>query len=375
MIFGRFLLFLFAIATFFSCNSDQQHDETTENNGNNPAVEAEEKNPLLPFSTGKISTLYLYVDQSFQESELIDTLNYNLVQPYLLTTNMAPALDVTRYSFETFQSGGTRSANNLMVINVGEDSRMSRFVKEQLGQTRVAEVLAGKELALIRVKDVTASPQQIFYLLANGFPNLSSQQVQSAIDQYAQTIVEDVTVLDNKRLISSFSRNRSRAIENKIAENFGFDIWIPETYETVLEEENFLWVINETNDLYSNIVVYSSTYDPEFSLEKQVLAVRDEFGEKITTNRENSRMTTNINQKPYPIQRQITVNNKTVLETRGLWRMVNDRLGGGFVNYSWVQEDEIITIDGFVYFAGNEKRRKMRDIDAIFSTIQRTDTN
>jgi len=372
MKFENTLFLLLLLGGLLACGKKKEQSPSSETTSANQSTQTE-SNSLLPYSTGKINGLYLYVDPSFQDSELLDTLKYNLLQPYLLTPNPSPVIDVNQYNFSTFESGGTRSANNLMLINVNEESAMSSYVKQQLGTTKVAEAVAGKELALVRVKDVNASPQQIFYLLANGYPNLASKQVQSAIDQYANTIIEESTIIDNKRLVSSFSNSRKRSLENTINNKFGFSLWIPKTYETVIDEPNFLWIIHETNDLYSSIVVYKTDYNPEFSLDEQVLSVRDEFGEKITTDKEGSRMTTSIETKPFPIQRNLTINGKTVLETRGLWKMVNDRLGGGFLNYSWIQNDQIISIDGFVYYAGYEKRRKMRDIDAICSTIQLQD--
>lgn len=358
------ILFVLLIL-FSSCKKDKKND-----------VEAQAKKSvsgqksLLPVSTGTISSVYLYADASLAESSFKDSLLFHLNQPYLLTPNLSPAVNVTNYSFETFVSGGTRTANNLMLINVNEESKLATYVKAQLGQTAVAEHLAGKQLALVRVKDVNATPQQIFYLLTNGFPNLASKSTQKQLDEIAKTIIEETTKLDNQRLVTSFSNSREYGIEKKVNQDFGLDIAIPDTYKVVLEEDDFLWIIHETNDLYSNIVFYKKENTNDLPEEKQVLAVRDEFGAKITTHRENSRMTTNVESKPLPIQRKVDANGTEMLETRGLWQMVNDRLGGGFVNYSFVNSNnEWVSVDGFVYYAGDKKRRKMRDIDAIFSTI------
>ena len=360
--------FLFLAIVLAGCSSTEKKDR---NNAVNADTEEEAaQKSLLPYSTGTTSTLYLYVDQSFQESNLLDSITYHLNQPYLLTPNLSPAVDITRYSFQTFESGGARTANNLMVVNVQEDSPMSRYVQSQLGKTQVAEALASDELALIRVKDINASPQQIFYLLANGSPNLSSQSVQNAIRDYSYTIIEETTKLDNQRIVSSFSNSRNLNLETKIEEDFDIDIQLPATYEIVKEEEDFLWIIHETGELYSNIVFYRTDKNPDFSIEKQVIAIRDEFGQQITTNRENSRMTTHVSSKPLPITKELQIDGKRVIETRGLWKMVNDKLGGGFVNYAFQQGDDVVVVDGFVFFAGDKKRRKMRDIDAIFSTIE-----
>lgn len=370
--FQQYVLFL-ALLALMACSGEAE--KTANGEATNAPTDEQIQKSLLPYSTGTTSTLYLYADQSFQESQLIDSLNFHLNQPYLLTPNLSPAVDITKYSFQTFESGGARTANNLMVVNMQEDSPLSRYAKSQLGQTQIAEALANNGITMIRVKDINASPQQLFYLLANGSPNLSSPTVQNALKEYAYTIIEESTKLDNQRLVSSFSNSRNYNLEQKVEEEFGIQMKIPATYAIVKEEDNFLWMIHETNDLYSNIVVYKTASAEEFSVEKQVIAIRDEFGEKITTNRENSRMTTHVSSKPLPITKEIEINDTRVIETRGLWEMVNDKLGGGFVNYAFAQADSVVVVDGFVFYAGDEKRRKMRDIDAIFSTIKLDETN
>lgn len=356
-------IFLFAITFLVSC-SNQKVNDAKENK------QESEKNSLLPYSTGTISTLYLYVDNSFENSDLVDSIKYHLNQPYLLTPNLAPVVDISNYSFQTFASDGARPANNLMVINVQEESAMSNYVKQQLGQTQVAEAVAEDGIALIRVKDINATPQQVFYLLSNGIPNLSSAKVQNAIKDYAFIIIEHTTEIDNERLITGYSRSRDVFLENKIAEMFKINIKIPDNYETMKEGENFLWIIHETPKLYSNLVFYKRKNNPDYSLEKQVIAIRDEFGKKVNSNRENSRMTTHVSSKPYPITKELEINGKRVIETRGLWKMVNDKLGGGFVNYAFKRKDTIFVVDGFVFYAGDDKRRQMRTIDAILSTIE-----
>lgn len=326
---------------------------------------------ILPYSIGKISNLYVYTDQSFQTSPLKDSVLYHLNQPYLLTPNLSPAVDITNYDFQQFVNGDARTANNLFIVNLKEESALQDYVTQILGQEQIQNVLKNKEFAMVKVNDMNASPQQVFFLLVNGFPNLSSKENQRKVEDFAQRIIESSTELDNTRISTSFSDKRNYDLEKIILEKFGVNIWIPRTYEKVLEDENFLWIIYETNELYSNLVFYKTDRKEEVELGQQVIEIRDEFGKKITSDREDSRMSTNVKFKPYPIQRELTVDEQPVLETRGLWKMMNDKMGGGFVNYTFESGDgKVTSIDGFVYYTEEKKRRKMRDIDAILSTIQ-----
>lgn len=359
MKFFTYSFFALAALMFFSCSEQKKH----------PSAESDKS--LLPYSIGKISNLYVYSDQSFQKSPLKDSVLYHLDQPYLLTPNLSSAIDVTNYDFQQFLNGDSRTANNLFLVNLKEESPIQEYVLKTLGQEQIQNILKNNEFAMVKVENVNASPQQIFFLLANGYPNLSKKENQRKIEDYAQRIIESATELDNQRISTSFSDKRNYDLEKIIWEKFGVQIWIPRTYEKVIEEENFLWIIYETNELYSNLVFYKTERNKDVKLGQQVIELRDEFGQKITADAEGSRMSTNVQFKPYPIQREITIDEKSVLETRGLWKMINDKMGGGFVNYTYEAGDnQVISIDGFVFYTEEKKRRKMRDIDAILSTVK-----
>ncbi len=329
-----------------------------------------EEGKLLPFSVGQISSIYLYSDPYFKNSDLKDSLAYYFNQPYLLTPSPSPVVDLVRYDFNRLSSGNTPTANNLILVNIAEDSQVSNYLKKQIGQESINKALENKQMALLRVTDVNAKPQQFFYLISNGPVALNDATFREQLQDYVQNVIERSTALDNQRILSGIDRRRTQAIEEDIQEQFGISIWIPREYKVVIDEDRFLWLIRETDDLYSNITFYKTTAQPNVSLEDQVIPLREEFGKYITTYRDSSRMTTHTDSKPYPIQRHIKLGDVDAVETRGLWRMVNDRLGGGFVNYTFENKaGELIAVDGFVYYNDDDKRRQMRDIDAILSTI------
>lgn len=358
MKFLTYTFFALASILLFSCKEQKKHI-----NGSNDKE-------LLPYSIGKISNLYVYADQSFQKSPLKDSVLYHLDQPYLLTPNLSPVIDISNYDFQQFLNGDARTANNLFLVNVKEESPIQEYVLKTLGLEQIQTALKNEEFAMVKVTDVNASPQHIFFLLANGFPNLATKKSQKKIEDFTHRIIESATELDNKRISTSFSDKRSYELEKVIQEKFGVNIWIPRTYEKVLEDENFLWIIYETGELYSNIVFYKTNRNNSVDIEQQAIAIRDEFGKKITSDREGSRMSTNVQYKPFPIQRTLTIDNQPVIETRGLWKMIQDKMGGGFVNYTFDSgEDTVTAIDGFVFYTEENKRRKMRDIDAILSTV------
>ena len=51
----------------------------------------------------------------------------------------------------------------------------------------------------------------------------------------------------------------------------------------------------------------------------------------------------------------------------GAWKMLNDKMGGTFVNYAFLSKNnkEIINVDGYVYAPNFEKSKLIRELEAI----------
>ncbi|MDZ7848068.1 MAG: DUF4837 family protein [Owenweeksia sp.] len=62
------------------------------------------------------------------------------------------------------------------------------------------------------------------------------------------------------------------------------------------------------------------------------------------------------------------------IETRGLWRTVNDFMGGAFINYTIFDEvnNQRIMLDGFVYAPELNKRNMLLEMEAILQTFEST---
>ncbi len=363
------IFFSICICLFlYSCsNNNKQEEKNTE------PSEIVEEDRILPFSTGPVNKLAIYLDPSYQNGMLRDSLLYYFEQPYLLTPIPTSVVDLEMKSFAAFADGTNKNANNIVVVNLSESSQISSFAKQQLGDEQINAALNGKNMALVRVKDVNAQPQQLFYLLTREYPNLGDKKTINQLQDYIQTVIEECLTLDNQRLASAMSRNRNLSVEDKIKEDFGVQMWIPRKYEVMMEEENMLWLLYEpaSRELYSCILLYKSNAYDSKKLEDRALPLRADLGKYVTTNRDSTSMVTHVSSKPFPIQRELKINEKAVIETRGLWEIENDYLGGGFVNYTLENKrGETLSIDGFVYYSEDDFRRQMRDIDAIMSTVQ-----
>jgi hypothetical protein len=62
------------------------------------------------------------------------------------------------------------------------------------------------------------------------------------------------------------------------------------------------------------------------------------------------------------------------VETRGLWMVKNDFMGGPYISFTFVDPklERVITLDGYVYNPSDLKRNFIRQLESIFHTISFT---
>lgn len=72
-----------------------------------------------------------------------------------------------------------------------------------------------------------------------------------------------------------------------------------------------------------------------------------------------------------PIFKETMTNNNYTAEIRGLWSVTEDFMGGPFISTSRVDSERarIVTVEGFVYYPNNEKRKYMRWFEALLSDV------
>ena len=75
------------------------------------------------------------------------------------------------------------------------------------------------------------------------------------------------------------------------------------------------------------------------------------------------------------LSKKINFNGLFAIETRGLWKLEGDFMGGSFVNYTFVDEkrNKVITIDGYVYAPNKPKRDLLIQMESIAHSLKFVD--
>jgi hypothetical protein len=212
-----------------------------------------------------------------------------------------------------------------------------------------------------------------------------------------QLIIE-LKFKSEKDAINYFKYNKSEVISilkkfnlNKIQKNFSEINSLNEELEKSIDlkfkapngiklnkkAKNFWWWSaleiqkdqNGSHEIQTGIVLHQEDYENKNQFEKnKILSVKDSLGEVyLTGKRNNSFMKTVENEISKTMDTSFYINNKYVKQIKGCWRMQNDKMGGPFISYSWLnnKKTKIITAQGYVYAPNFEKIKYLRELEAI----------
>ena len=153
---------------------------------------------------------------------------------------------------------------------------------------------------------------------------------------------------------------------------FGIRLTIPTSYSLDVDTTNFVWLENKgRGDAIQSILIY--TYDkPDIELTSDfIFAKRNQFTKQFVSGpKDDSYMA--VESQAIAYRREIKVNDINVIELRNLWKMENDFMGGPFVSFTFIDEEnnKVINIDGFVYAPQFDKRDYLRQLEAILNSVQ-----
>lgn len=217
-------------------------------------------------------------------------------------------------------------------------------------------------------RDRWANTQAIVKVTA---PN--QEEAIRVIKESGQQIIDFYVDMECERGILYFSKYRNDKGINIVKDEIGVKLAIPNFINKIKRGEKFVWLSNGSLDVRQDIFVYRTPYkdSTDFSLNR-IIEKRDSITKiYIEGPSEGSYMTTETSVIP-PVARQFYYNKKKCVEVRGLWRTEGDFMGGPFVSRTFLDKtnNEIITVEAFVYAPQHKKRNKIRQTEAVLHSLE-----
>ena len=214
--------------------------------------------------------------------------------------------------------------------------------------------------------DVYASPQTTLTILAKDKEELIES---------IRTHADDIIGIFKKNDLALYQRKVTKDFHNpddiETLNTLGISMKIPFEYKQVEDSGQFLWYRNTFERGLLNIIAYEIPFIEESFSEESLVSFRDSIGKNYIPGQfENTYMRTEPQFKP--ITETVEFNNFKSLESRGLWFVEGDYMGGPFISYTIEDEenDRLIVVEGFSYSPGSKKRDVVFELEAILKTIE-----
>ena len=215
--------------------------------------------------------------------------------------------------------------------------------------------------------NVWAEPQTVVRI--NGS---SGDEILALIEQEQDRFIFIIEQAERNRVVNATKRYENRSLRDTVNTLLGGSPYFPNGYRLRKKTDNFVWIDYEIQKAQLGVFAYKYPYKDASDLElENIIAARNKImKEEVPGSIENSYMTTTTFLPP--IARNLIYNNIHFVETRGLWELQNDFMGGPFISHSFYHPNakDIVVLEAYVYNPRSEKRNFLRQVESIIYSFE-----
>ena len=209
--------------------------------------------------------------------------------------------------------------------------------------------------------DVWAAPQCVIQISA---PN--SMAAAEVLREKGPMIASSFEQAERDRVIRNTLRYEENSIFPQISEIFGGSPHFPSGYTVRKTTNDFAWIADDKEGVYQDVFIYRyPVEDDPFTLEKIIAHRNEVLKDNVPGMFDGTYMTTSVYFPP--TVEYLKYRGRDLAQTRGMWEVQNDFMGGPFVSHSFYSPDgsEILVAEAFVYAPRFDKRQYLRQVESI----------
>lgn len=332
--------FFFALLFFLSCGDSKAPGSLSS---------------VLPSAVGTVDEVFIVMDEDDWSGSLGDTVRYYFEIPFEILPQYEPTFTIRHIRPSAFTSLFKKSRNVVLFVRTDRQTGCYKIGKQIFGD----QIVKPSQFIIGR-KDVWAEGQQIIMLNS---PNKGSMI--SKLAQNFTSVKNMIQQNDEKKLFkSNFVSGIHDVHTQQVAEKFGIQWDIPRNFALAYDDNNIMWFRLDEGTEIINIMLTTLPYI-ETIHERVGLNSRASMGRFVQGNSNNSVMVTADKVFP-PESKYVMIDGVKALETKGLWELTEDFMGGPFVNYVIPDKERnrLIAIDAFVYAPSKNKKSYMRRLES-----------
>ena len=295
-------------------------------------------------STGRNGEILIVTDRDLWRGDLKDT--------------------ITNY-FTAFQDGLPQAEPKFSIFQTPTDE-FNRILRPHRSILIISLDNSSPEAKITITKDKWAEPQVVIKLIGPTRELLVKKFWQER-DNIANLFIESEYRRYQKVALSMGEPGITKTLEEK----YGFSLDFPQGFSISSQLPNFCWIRKEAKDFSNGVLIYTYDYTNENSLSpKNILFIRDSITKAYISGPTDSSFMAVSYSDYQPKSIENPFNGNYCIETRGLWLVKNDFMGGPFVNYTFVDKErnKVIVLDAYVYAPRDNKRDMLRSVEAILHT-------
>ena len=296
--------------------------------------------PYLPQSSGNINNVSIVMKEKEWESRLGENTR-NIVG------DIYQGLPIDEPNFKFFNispkqfNGFSRHSRNILY-----------FQKDTTNKFRI-------------YKNLYSKPQLFFLIQGEDEDILINNLIENK-----PLIINTIKEGERKEKIRRIKKSPSKS--NVLRKKMRINLVYPSVYKKVKDTFNFIWLEKQILKGTLNIISYrlplNTISDPPKLID--VIRIRDSIGKiNIPGRLEGTYMITEKDYRPYFFK--LNMGGKIIFETKGMWEVKNDFMGGPFINYILKDKksNEWVIVEGFAFAPSVSKRDYMFELNSILSTI------
>ncbi len=298
-----------------------------------------------PSATGKPNEIIVICEDNLWKSSLGDTVRnffandrIGLPQPEPLYKPVQIKLDEFNRVFQTHRN----------VLNLLIDSTLTKARYEMgynvYSRPQIVIKLSAPTIEMLK-EEFTNRSREIFNLYENA---------------------------DIRRLQDMYASSKNAKATELVRNKFNISMNIPADYFVAVNKENFVWLRKEANILSQGILIYSYPYtDTNAYNIRKIISVRNQFTSLYVPGSLDSSYMVVAENYIKPVTRTLELKNELAIETRALWDVEKDFMGGPFISYTLVDKKNnmVLTLDGYVYAPNKDKAGLLKEVQSILLTF------
>jgi len=326
---NRTLLYLsLLILAFSSCKNTKKSGQT-----------------LLPHVIGGMNDVVVIMSKNNWEGFAGDTIRKTLLQQVPAIPQDERLFDLVWMPHEALDQG-IKKQRNIIVTKIGPDYKPNVQIRRSLwAQSQIV------------VQVMAPTPEAFAEVLAENADKIISQIQQAELE----------------RLMNSYKESQEPTVINKLAKDYNVKLTVPKGYTINLEDEDFIWLDFRHRNVIEGVLVYSYPYTDTNTFSTDFLiAKRNEILKKYIPGETEGSYPVTETRFPILASEYKLNGNRYTYELRGLWHVMEGMaMGGSFVSITQYDEarKRIVTVDGFLFAPGEEKRNLLKRLDAILYSL------